>query len=236
MAEEAASRYEGHHSTGDHDNTAQTIDGSSDRRWLEDIVMDDAPSCDFFQSKPILALLIVSIVFLIFTCCMFFEQLEAIHTNVNKIARMKMSVGQAGTELARVTEEFNEMFGGDSKEIALHWFLPTAVEFPGGMKKVVLGYEWDETFSHEPYQEPNQEDEEMGGSQNGSITNHNNGIELTPTNTSRAVTPPPTPKSRLKDPPPGSMPRRPDAGASLSEPAKLTKRASSKDSIFGKMV
>mmetsp|Transcript_10194 Transcript_10194/g.21377 ORF Transcript_10194/g.21377 Transcript_10194/m.21377 type:complete len:404 (+) Transcript_10194:158-1369(+) len=110
-----------------------------------------------------LALLIVSVVFFFFTSCMFFEQIETIKTNTSKIARMKMSVGQAGTELTRVTEEFNEMFGGDSNQVALHWFIPTPVEFPSGMKKIVLGYEWDETFDLVPYQ-PSNRDIEAGTS------------------------------------------------------------------------
>lgn len=113
-----------------------------------------------------IALLVVSVVFFLFTSCMLFEQIDAIKTNTSKIARMKMSVGHAGTELRRVTEEFNEMFGGDSNEVALHWFLPTRVEFPDGMKKVVLGYDWDETFDAVPYQEP-------GDIESGSISNSN---------------------------------------------------------------
>lgn len=46
------------------------------------------------------------------------------------------------------------MFGGNSNKVAWHWFLPTRVEFPRGMEKVVLGYEWDETFDPVPYEEP----------------------------------------------------------------------------------
>jgi hypothetical protein len=51
-----------------------------------------------------LILLFISVIFFIFTTCMFVEQIEAIKTNASKIARMKMRVGQAGTELSRVTE------------------------------------------------------------------------------------------------------------------------------------
>jgi hypothetical protein len=143
-----------------------------------------------------LTLAVISVVFLIFTSCMFVEQIEAIKTNASKIARMKMRVGQAGTELSRVTEvrgksvwtgrletrglesailnrlnfnssnfipqEFNEMFGGDSNQVAWHWFFPLPVEFPPGMKKVVMGYEWDETFDAVPYQEPSNGDVELG--------------------------------------------------------------------------
>jgi len=126
------------------------------------------------ESYAGLALLVVSVVFFLFTSCMLAEQIEAIKTNTSKIARMKMSVGVAGTELKRVTEEFNEMFGGDYNRVAMHWFIPTAIEFPNGMKKVVLGYDWDETFDALPYQEPNSEDVETGSSLN-SVTR----IELT---------------------------------------------------------
>ena len=117
------------------------------------------------ESYSSIMLLVISVVFLIFTACMLFENIEAIQTNASKIARMKMSVGQAGTELARVTEEFNEMFGGESNEVAWHWFLPLPVEFPRGMKKVVMGFEWDETFDAVPYEEPGG-DVEMGTTTN----------------------------------------------------------------------
>jgi hypothetical protein len=107
----------------------------------------------WYEHTSVLILFFVSLVFLIFTCCMLAEQIEAIETNASKIARMKMRVGQAGTELSRVTEEFNEMFGGKDKNVAWHWFLPLSVDFLRGMKKVVLGYEWDETFDPVPYDE-----------------------------------------------------------------------------------
>lgn len=119
-----------------------------------------AECAGWHESMSILILLIVSFIFLIFTCCMLFEQIDAIETNASKIARMKMRVGQAGTELSRVTEEFNEMFGGESNEVTWHWFWPSQVEFPRGMKKVVLGYEWDETFDAIPYEEPSRDEEE----------------------------------------------------------------------------
>jgi hypothetical protein len=120
-----------------------------------------------------LILLIISVVFFLFTSCMFVEQIEAIKTNASKIARMKMSVGLGGTELQRVTEEFNEMFGGDSNRVALHWFIPTPIEFPQGMKKAVLGYDWDETFDALPYQENG--DVETGSTRSAAGTN----LELT---------------------------------------------------------
>ena len=42
------------------------------------------------ESYASLILLIISVVFLIFTACMLYENLEAIETNSSKIARMKM--------------------------------------------------------------------------------------------------------------------------------------------------
>lgn len=124
---------------------------------------DLLPSCkSWHQNWSIFALMLVSLIFFFFTSCMLCEQVEAIKTNSSKIARMKMKVGQAGTELSRVTEEFNEMFGGDSNKVAWHWFLPLPVEFPRGMKKVVLGFEWDETFNPTPYEEQQEGDEEQG--------------------------------------------------------------------------
>ena len=108
--------------------------------------------CNYFYGNHIItALFLASLIFLIFTCSMGCEQLEAIETGKSKIARMKMRVGRADTEYTTVTEEFNEMFGGDSPDCTWHWFWPSAVAYPRGMEKVVLGYEWDATFDAEPF-------------------------------------------------------------------------------------
>jgi len=113
------------------------------------------PGCsNFYSSHAVLGLFLSSLIFLVFTCSMGCEQMEAVETGKGKIARMKMRVGDAGTEFRTVTEEFNEMFGGQSPEMALHWFLPFNVEFPRGMKKVVLGYDWDESFDPEAFEPP----------------------------------------------------------------------------------
>ena len=94
------------------------------------------------------------------------------------------------------------------------------------MRKVVLGYEWDETFDAVPYEEPNR-DVEAGASGNASS------IELTTT--------PPT--AGLKDPPPSSLAQIPNTmaegaeedsftGTPVSESKpKLTQRAHSKDRL-----
>ena len=139
------------------------VEGELDqgRRFLQRMlettyVHDDCE--DFHQTWSIIVLFCVAITFLIFTGCMLVEQIEPILTNQGKIARMKMRVGQGGTELTRVTEEFNEMFGGTSNNVAWHWFVPLPVQFPNGMHKVVMGYEWDPTFDPLPYQEYDEED------------------------------------------------------------------------------
>lgn len=117
---------------------------------------------DLYGNRWVLALFICSFVFLIFTCSMGCEQVEAIHTGQSKIARMKMRVGNAGTEFARVTEGFNEMFGGSTTDVDWHWYSPwSPVEYPRGMKKVVLGYDWDENMGDGIWQEDNRDIEMM---------------------------------------------------------------------------
>jgi hypothetical protein len=112
------------------------------------------PECNtLFSNYFVFALFIIAVAFLVFTCCMLFEQIEAIESNQSKIARMKMKVGQGGTELERVSHDFNEMFGGDTPYATWHWYLPLTVQFPQSMDKIVLGYEWDPTFGDEPFAE-----------------------------------------------------------------------------------
>mmetsp|Transcript_31710 Transcript_31710/g.45041 ORF Transcript_31710/g.45041 Transcript_31710/m.45041 type:complete len:255 (-) Transcript_31710:882-1646(-) len=112
------------------------------------------PECEGLYSNVfVLVLAIVALAFLIFTCSMLLDQIDAITSNTSKIARMKMKIGQGGTELERVSHDFNEMFGGDSPRPAWHWFLPLSVRFPSDMEQVVLGYDWDPTYEGEPFQE-----------------------------------------------------------------------------------
>jgi len=126
------------------------------RRWLQSMASSHYvyDGCDEYHSTYVVVVLFcVAVTFFIFTACMMAEQMEAIQTNQGKIARMKMRVGQGGTELRRVTDEFNEMFGGTSPNVAWHWFVPLPVQFPGSYHKLVLGYEWDPTFDAMPYRE-----------------------------------------------------------------------------------
>jgi hypothetical protein len=114
--------------------------------------------CSIDTSIGSMALLIAAIIFLIFCCAMSCEQIDAITTGQGKIARMKMSVGNYGTEFSPITQEVNEMFGGSNPHIALHWFLPwIPVNYPHGLEKVVQGYECDPHFATimEPYRETN---------------------------------------------------------------------------------
>ena len=129
-------------------------------RWLQSLAPDFVhEECeDFHSTYTVIILFCVAVTFLIFTGCMLVEQIEAIQTNQGKIARMKMRVGQGGTELSRVTDEFNEMFGGNSPHVEWHWFVPLPVQFPGSYYKVVMGYEWDPTFDAVPYRQDDSAD------------------------------------------------------------------------------
>lgn len=145
----------------DWDNTAESDKSLFDpSRWLVRPNNHVYPDCNgLYDYNLVVLLFIASVVFLLFTCAMLMEQIDAIQSNTGKIARMKMRVGQGGTELRRVTHAFNEMFGGDSSRVSWHWFLPLPVRFPKGMDAVVLGYEWDESFEPVPYHDPKEEDE-----------------------------------------------------------------------------
>jgi DHHC palmitoyltransferase len=111
---------------------------------------------EFVLNSWVRSLCLASIVFFIFTTVMGVEQVEAIRSGQGKIARLKQSVGAAGsTELSRVTTEFNEMFGGSTPYITWHWFLPVPVRFvSSSMRQVVLGYEYDASFAVLPTMTP----------------------------------------------------------------------------------
>jgi DHHC palmitoyltransferase len=145
--------------TQDEEVKEEEADGDLDegRRGLRSSRYGYAECEDFHETYLVVILFCAAVTFLIFTSCMLIEQVEAIQTNQGKIARMKMKVGRGGTELRRVTEQFNEMFGGNSPNVAWHWFVPLPVQFPGSMHKVVLGYEWDPTFDPVPYRDERRE-------------------------------------------------------------------------------
>ena len=168
------------------DEASSTAVEDPNRFLMRDLLTEYKMECaGWYESMAVLILFVVTVIFLVFTCVMLFDQYEAIQTNASKIARMKMRVGQAGTELSRVTEEFNEMFGGKDNQVAWHWFVPLPVEFPRGMGKVVLGYEWDATFDPIPYDEGSSRENDDGIND----PNVNSRIELTPQNSGSSTTP-----------------------------------------------
>lgn len=134
-------------------------DDSDERRFLASHDTEEQHAAfvackAFFASQFVMGLALSALLFLIFGCVMGVEQLDAISSGQGKIARMKLSVGHQGTEYNKVTEEFNELFGGTTPNVEWHWFLPwRPVQYPRGMEKVVLGYEWDDSFPAVPYQE-----------------------------------------------------------------------------------
>jgi DHHC palmitoyltransferase len=161
--------------TTDKSSAIDIHNDNPDGRFLHELLleMDSSSSCSHFRkSNVVTALTIISLVFLIFTVAMGVEQMEAIETGKGKIARMKQSVGETGTQYNSVTSEFNEMFGGHSANPSWHWFIPIPVRFPTNMKLVVLGYDYDPSFPLEAYKEYDEEianDSENGGSDEGGI-------------------------------------------------------------------
>jgi hypothetical protein len=142
----------------DDDNNNNNKDGNvNDNRFLGESRYVYQECNNFYGNHVITALALASLIFLIFSCSMGCEQLDAIASGKSKIARMKMRVGSNDTEFTRVTEEFNEMFGGDSPDPEWHWFWPSAVVYPRGMEKVVLGYEWDPSFDAAPFRQNDSE-------------------------------------------------------------------------------
>lgn len=144
--------------------------------------------CTELYSLKILVLLIMSICFMIFTCCMLVEQADAIESNTSKIARMKIKLGEDDGDFKKVAGDFNEMFGidpfsnyGPGKEsgVSLHWFLPSAVKFPNDEFNKIMGYEYRESWFEKIYDEDNDlRDEEEIGTEEHHEENFESAIEL----------------------------------------------------------
>lgn len=148
-------------------------DASLIHRWMED--QDDMENrtfafdgCVELYTMQTIVLLVMSIAFLVFTCVMLFDQVDAIESNQSKIARMKVRQGQDLGEYDKVATGYNEMFGvgigSQGAHVGLHWFLPTPVRFPDDREKDrVLGYEFYDLWHGRVYQEVDEEfDEEVG--------------------------------------------------------------------------
>ena len=91
-------------------------DASLTHRWMED--QDDMENrtfafdgCVELYTMQTIVLLVMSIAFLVFTCVMLFDQVDAIESNQSKIARMKVRQGQDLGEYDKVATGYNEMFG-----------------------------------------------------------------------------------------------------------------------------
>jgi len=137
------------------------MDGSTDMDDYYEHRTFQYDGCETTYSLPVIVLLIMSVAFLFFTCCMLPEQIDAIETNMSKIARMKRRQGHADAhEYTRINQDFNEFFGGSSPNISLHWFLPLPVRFPPGRKDRVLGFEYRDAWYGEPYREEMDDDDD----------------------------------------------------------------------------
>ncbi len=111
------------------------------------------------HSHPLLLILAgISCLFLIFTTAMGYEQWEAVQTGYNKIARMQMKVGQHGTEWHRHEVPFNEVLGNTNRWSPFH-----ALQFPAGLKPVVLGYEWDPAMQQVYVEDDVEEERQTNG-------------------------------------------------------------------------
>ena len=125
--------------------------------------------CDEINAPPVVFLTVISVCFTVFTCCMLFEQWDAIESNQSKIAKMKVAMGRGGTELDRVATDVNEMFGGVHPYPTWHWFLPTKVSFRSKRKlEAILGYEFRKEWLGEVYREEDHDDVEQQPQELGS--------------------------------------------------------------------
>ena len=144
--------------------SAKTYDGEDDAGSASrDASWDYTYSgCDEINAPPVVFLTVISVCFTVFTCCMMFEQWDAIESNQSKIAKMKVAMGRGGSELERVATDVNEMFGGVHPYPAWHWFLPTKVQFRSQRKlEAILGYEFRQEWLGEVYREEDHDDLEQ---------------------------------------------------------------------------
>jgi DHHC palmitoyltransferase len=190
--------HSGTNGIADDETTKELVYHTEGDRWLSLLYNDTAESAspllvhactgEFWKNYHILLLLCVSVLFFFFTLVMGYEQLEAIETGKGKIARMKQSVGHQGTEFSKVTEEFNEMFGGSTPHVAWHWFLPISLRFPRGMQQVVLGYEFNDSCNpNVPYQPNNVNTATNADSMGDDHSNNITDVELGALNTKDAL-------------------------------------------------
>lgn len=86
------------------DRLMEDQDDMASRTFLYD-------GCVELYTLQTIVLLVMSVAFLVFTCVMLFDQVDAIESNQSKIARMKVRQGQDLGEYEKVADGYNEMFG-----------------------------------------------------------------------------------------------------------------------------
>lgn len=153
------------------DRLMEDQDDMASRTFLYD-------GCVELYTLQTIVLLVMSVAFLVFTCVMLFDQVDAIESNQSKIARMKVRQGQDLGEYEKVADGYNEMFGvgigSQGAHVGLHWFLPTPVRFPDDREKDrVMGYEFYDLWHGRVYQEDDEEfDEEVGCGSSAAANGH----------------------------------------------------------------
>jgi len=114
---------------------------------------EEGSMCHSFHSLPVFMLFVASVIFFLFTACMLAEQVDPVTSNTSKIAKMKIRAGQASLhDFCNVNVHTHEFFGGKDSALAWHWFLPTKLAFPEGVRDKVLGYSW-QNGSDRPWEE-----------------------------------------------------------------------------------
>eukprot|EP00639_Heterosigma_akashiwo_P008197 CAMPEP_0194601344 /NCGR_PEP_ID=MMETSP0292-20121207/28958_1 /TAXON_ID=39354 /ORGANISM="Heterosigma akashiwo, Strain CCMP2393" /LENGTH=300 /DNA_ID=CAMNT_0039463297 /DNA_START=76 /DNA_END=979 /DNA_ORIENTATION=+ len=90
-------------------------------------------SCASGRKISILCLVIMAILFSLFTVCMMFDQYDAVTSNATKIDRLKGEVHEQNNET-------NEVFGGRQRRCSLLWLLPTRPIYPAQAYQAIYGY------------------------------------------------------------------------------------------------
>jgi hypothetical protein len=112
------------------------------------------PECHNLFTLPVVILFVLSLIFLVLAGCVLASEIATIGNYAGKTTRMVTSTNDEGQQtITQVTTEYHEFFGGTTGTFSWHWLLPIPVQYPAGMKQVVLGYKWDPDFAPEAFQE-----------------------------------------------------------------------------------
>jgi palmitoyltransferase len=102
--------------------------------------MQPGAACDTTAGTgvAILAVVVIAVLFGLFTCCLGADQVNVVLTNQTQIDRMKgpghgpaSAADQEVDDRKRVWHNLSEVFGGDAARegVRLAWFLPTAITY-----------------------------------------------------------------------------------------------------------